>query len=181
MEKDKVLYRKFLKGDEKSFDVLMNRYMEKLIYFINGFVKNLDVSEDLAQDVFVYILLNKKHYDFKYSLKTYLFMIGKSRALNYLKKNSKIIELDNKDFLIDEDEIEEIIFKKEKNKRVRDVIKQLPLEQRQAVYLADIEEISYKEICDILDISMSKAKTLIHRGRQKLKKMLNEKGIRCYE
>lgn len=176
-----MLYKKFLKGDKEAFDVLMDRYIEKLIYFINSFVKNIDVAEDLSQDVFVYILINRKDYNFKYSLKTYLFTIGKCRAFNYLKKSSRTIGLIDENILTDELEIEEIIFRKEKNENVRIAIKQLPLEQSRAIYLADIEEISYKEICKILEMSMPKVKSLLHRGRRNLKKILDDKGIKSYE
>lgn len=145
--------------------------MESVIYFINRFVRNIDVAEDLAQDVFVYILINKKDYDFKYSLKTYLYTIGKCRAFNYLKKEKRIISLDE-DVYVDENEIEDIVFRKEKNKNLRNAINKLNNEQSQAIFLIDIEELSYKEACKILGISMSNLKSLIHRARKNLKNIL---------
>lgn len=181
MEIDEIIYKDFLKGDNEAFDILMDRYMEKLIYFINSFVKNIDVAEDLSQDVFVYILMNKKEYDFKYSLKTYLFTIGKSRALNYLKKNNRTQNLIYENVEINESEIEESIFKKEKYKGLREAIKQLPLEQSRAIYLSSIEELSYAEICEILNMSMPKVKSLLHRGKRNLKKILIKKGVVYYE
>ena len=62
MEEDKKLYKKFLNGDNESFEIIINKYMEKIIYFIYKFVKSLDVAEDLAQDVFVYILINQENF-----------------------------------------------------------------------------------------------------------------------
>ena len=68
MEKeDKVWYEAFLKGDQESFGKLILKYQKRLIYFINQIVKNIDVSEDLAEDVFVYMLIHQKEYDFKFS------------------------------------------------------------------------------------------------------------------
>ena len=145
--------------------------MEAIIYFINRFVRNIDVAEDLAQDVFVYILINRKDYDFKYSLKTYLYTIGKCRALNYLKREKRIVNL-NEDICIDENEIEEIVFKKEKNKNLKNAINKLNNEQSQVIFLVDIEELSYKEACKVLGIPMSNLKSLIHRARKNLKKVL---------
>ncbi len=149
----------------------MDKYIESVIYFINKFVKNIDVAEDLAQDVFVYILINKKEYDFKYSLKTYLYTIGKYRAFNYLKREKRIIHL-NDDIYTDGSEIDDIVFKKEKNKNLKEAINKLNDEQSTVVFLADIEELSYKEICKILGISMPKLKSLIYRARKKLKVIL---------
>lgn len=112
--------------------------MEAVIYFINRFVKNVDIAEDLAQDVFVYVLINKKEYDFKYSLKTYLYTIGKCRAINYLKREKRMVSL------------AENMYQDEN----------------------DIEELSYKEACQVMGTSMSSLKSLIHRARKNLKKIL---------
>lgn len=172
MEEDKKLYKRFLKGDKESFEVIVDKYMEKIIYFIYGFVKRMDVAEDLSQDVFVYILTNKNKYDFKYSLKTYLYIIAKSRAINYIKRENKITYLQDNEYIFTEEEIEEVIFSKEKSKKIKEAISKLPEPQNQIIYLVDIEELSYSEICKILDMSMPKVKSLIHRARKKLKNIL---------
>lgn len=171
MEEDKKLYKEFLNGNQKAFELIMDKYAESVVYFINKFVKNVDAAEDIAQDVFVYVLINKKDYDFKYSLKTYLYTIGKCRALNYLKKEKRTVYL-NEDLYEDENGIENIISIKEKEKNLKEAINKLNDEQSRVIFLADIEELSYKEICKILDISMSKLKSLIHRARKNLKKIL---------
>ena len=67
LDEDRVLYRRFLNGDEKSFDMIIYKYMEKLTYFAYGIVKRIDVAEDIAQDVFVYILMNKNTYNPEFS------------------------------------------------------------------------------------------------------------------
>lgn len=172
MEEDKRLYRRFLNGDNKSFDLIINKYMEKIIYFIYRFVKSMDIAEDLAQDVFVYILVNKEKYDFRYSLKAYLYTIAKSKSLNYIKRENKITYLQDNEYIFNEKEIEDIIFNKEQSQKLKIAIDNLPEPQNQLIYLVDIEELSYKEICTILDMSLSQVKTLIHRGRKKLKKIL---------
>lgn len=179
MEEDKKLYRRFLNGDKESFELIVDKYMEKIIYFVYGFVKRIDVAEDLAQDVFVYILVNKEKYDSKYSLRTYLYTIAKCRAINYLKRESRITYLQDNEYLFTEDEIEDIVFCKEKNKQMEEAINKLPEPQNRIIYLVDIEEMSYKEICKIFDMSLSKVKTLIHRGRKKLKTIL-EKEVKSY-
>lgn len=171
MKEDQILYKEFLKGNDKAFEIIMDKYMEKLIYFIQSFVKNIDVAEDLAQDVFVYILINKKDYDFKYSLKTYLFTIGKCRAFNYIKKEKRVIKLEESSYS-NEEEIEDIVFKNEKYKNLKKSINKLNSSQSRVIFLADIEELPYKDICKILDMSMAKVKTLIHRGRKNLKEIL---------
>lgn len=177
MKEDKILYQEFLNGNEKAFECIMDKYMEKLIYFINSFVKNIDVAEDLAQDVFVYILINKNDYNSKYQLKTYLFTIGKCRALNYIKKEKRLVPLDESYYGTQNEEIEDIIFKNEKIQYLKNIINKLESSQSRVIFLADIEELSYNDICKILDMSLPKVKSLIHRGRKKLKELLLKEGV----
>ena len=88
---DKELYKEFLQGNKESFEKIVIKHKDAMIYFIQKYVKSIDIAEDLAQDVFVYILIHKKNYKFEYSLKTYLYTIAKSKALNYIKRVRKII------------------------------------------------------------------------------------------
>lgn len=82
-------YRRFLEGDESAFDEILDLYRENLIFFINRFVRDPAAAEDLAIDAFLELLVHKNRYNFKTSLKTYLFMIGRSRALDYLRHRGK--------------------------------------------------------------------------------------------
>ncbi len=150
---DKQLYKEFLEGSNTSFEELVIRHKNKLIYFITTYVKNVDIAEDIAQDVFVYVLIHKKNYDFQYSLKTYLYMIAKSKALNFIKREKKITytddmqNLDNMHFYKDQiNTLEDMIFKKEQAQKLHQTINKLKDDYRQAIYLADIEEMKYSEI-----------------------------------
>lgn len=175
METDIELYKEFLKGNQKSFEEIVLRYREKLIYFIQRYVNNYDIAEDLMQDVFVYLLINKEKYNFKYSLKTYLFTVGKSRALNYLKREKRIVNINEFDLYIkDNEEIEEIIFKAEKSNNFRKAIKRLKPDWQSVIYLTKVEGLSYKDTCKVLDKSMAQVKILVHRASKELEKILRE-------
>ena len=76
------------------------------------------------------------------------------------------------EYIFNEQEIEDAIFNKEQSQKLKIAINNLPEPQNQIIYLVDIEELSYKEICKIFDMSLSQVKTLIHRGRKKLKNIL---------
>lgn len=174
MEEDKEIYRRFLSGDDESFELIMNKYMEKIIYFIYKIVKSMDIAEDLAQDVFVYILMNKEKYDSNYALKTYLYTIAKSKTFNYIKREKRITYLQDNEYLFTEQELEDVIFDKEQSQKLKTAIDHLPEPQNQILYLADIEELSYHEISSVLGVSLSQVKTFIHRGRKKLKEILGK-------
>ena len=82
-------YRLFLGGDEDAFDGIMCEYFDGLIFFINRYVNDPHTAEDIAIDVFAYIAENRRKYNFRVSLKTYIYMIGKSRALNLIKHRKR--------------------------------------------------------------------------------------------
>lgn len=146
---EKELYQEFLNGNKRSFEELVIKNKDKLIYFLQNYLKNIDISEDIAQDVFVYILIHKTNYDFKYSFRTYLYTIGKSKAINYIKREKKIIYSDevlNNMQLHDKEELEEKVFRTEMSRNLKDDMDKLKKEYKIAIYLADIEGLSYKEI-----------------------------------
>lgn len=174
---DKQLYKEFLLGNKSSFEEIVIRHKNSIIYFIQRYVKSIDIAEDLAQDVFVYILINKKNYKFEYSLKTYLYTIAKSKALNYIKREKRIVQLDE-DKYEDIEELEEKIFRNERVENLRKSIKKLKIEYQNAIYLADIEELSYKEIGHILKKPDASVKVLIHRARKSLEKIIKEEAYK---
>lgn len=174
---DKELYKEFLIGNKESFEKIVIRHKDSIIYFIQRYVKSVDIAEDLAQDVFVYILINKKNYKFEYSLKTYLYTIAKSKALNYIKREKRIIELDENRYE-DLEELEEKVFKNERTENLKKAIRKLKTEYQNVIYLADIEELSYKEIGHILNKTVGSVKVLIHRARKALEKIVIEEGYK---
>ena len=179
MEEDKRLYNEFILGNNDAFEQIMNKYRENLIYFIQRIVKSFDVAEDIAQDVFVYVIINKKEYDFKYTLKTYLYTIGRSRAINYLKKEKRCVSLNLEHQ--GNYEIEEIMFLNERKRNLKESINKLLPQHQLVIYLAEIEELPYKEICKIMNKSMVQIKMLIYRARKNLKIILGKESNKYEE
>lgn len=178
-EEDKELYEKFLDGNNDAFGILMNKHKNNLIYFIFKYVKNKDISEDIYQEVVLYILSKKEVYDFKYSFKTFIYTIAKSRALNYLKKEKKQINYENnfENIAVEENLLEDIVFSKERQEKIKKVISKMNEDYQMVIYLAIIEDLSYKEVAKIMDKSESKIKNLLHRARIKLRKLLIEEKV----
>lgn len=177
---DVDLYKEFINGNENAFNEIVNRYRNILILFILKYVKNMEIAEDLAQDTFVYILVNKKEYDFKYSLKTYLFTIAKCRAINYIKKQKRNIKLTDMPL---EDlhsiEIDESLIRQENKELLLNALSKIKNEYQILIYLRDIQGFNYKEICKILDKNMSQVKISIYRARKSLEKVIRKEGKLC--
>lgn len=181
---DKELYKEFLLGNNESFEEIVKRHKNSIIYFIQRYTKSIDIAEDiaedLAQDVFLYVLIHKKNYRFEYSLKTYLYTIAKSKALNYIKREKRIVAIDEKEYenIKDVEELEEKVFKNERAENLKNAIQKLKLEYQNVIYLADIEELSYKEIGHVLNKTTSNVKILIYRARRALEKIILEEGYK---
>ena len=79
-------YRRFLDGDEAAFIPIMETYRDGLIFFIDRYVHDHHAAEDISMDCFVELLVHRHRYNFQVSLKTYLYMLGRSRALSYLRR-----------------------------------------------------------------------------------------------
>lgn len=177
-EEDKNLYKAFLKGDNSSFENLISKYKSNLLYFILGYVKSLEVAEDIFQEIALYIFANKDLYNFKYSFKTYLYMLAKSRCLNYLK-SQKIRQnyIENFDVADEEKMLEDIVIENEDLSSIKEVLNKLKPDYRQAIYLSVIEDLPYKDIAKIMDKNVYQVKNLVHRAKLKLRTMLVDENI----
>lgn len=173
---DIELYKLFLKGDNDAFNYLIIKHRKMLTNFIMTYVKNIEIAEDIAQDSFMYMIINKVEYDFKYSFKTYLYIIAKSRALNYLKREKRTIYVE--DAILNNVNLEgnienEFIIKENYNALIK-TIKKLKNEYQIVIYLYYFQGFKYKEICKILNQSMPKTKMAIHRAKKLLEKFVKE-------
>lgn len=183
MKEDKVLYKEFLEGNKQAFEELVIKYKNNLIYFITRYVKSIEIAEDIFQDIIVYILENKNYYNFEYSFKTYLYMIAKSRTIDFVKREKKTESIDNSDFELEDTKLlEEIILDKNRQKQIQNVMKKMNQEYQLVIYLTQVEGLSYKEASLIMNKKESQIKTLSFNARKKLRKlMIDEKIVELKE
>ena len=175
---DKELYRKYLNGNNSAFEQLVIKYKNQIIFFISGYTKDISIAEDISQDVFVYILLNKEKYDFQYSFKTYILMIAKCRAINYIKREKKVVSLKEVEKFTNEDkELEAIIYKNENNQMLNKKLRELKPDYQAVIYLSTFEKMKYKDIAKVMNKNIGQVKSLLNRAKKKLKKSLEEEGM----
>lgn len=178
---DKTLYKAFLEGDISAFEELVIRYRYNLVYFILQFLKDYHSSEDIAQEVFAYIYLHPDKYSSEYEFKTYLFMLGKRRAIDYIRKlnRTKVTSIEDLQ-LEDVRTLEEIIYSNEDSMALKKAVKELKPEYRKVVVLQYLNGFSLAEIAGVMDKSVGSVKVISHRAKLKLKEIL-EKGGWSYE
>ena len=180
MEKDLdiKLYNEYLDGEKSAFELLYNKYKDKIQYFVYNIVKDYQKAEDITQDVFIYVMQNKikEGYTFKY----YLYLVAKSRAYNLINMEKRRTEI-NEDYYNGTEQVgqdvADIVTKNEKRKEILNAIDMLDDRYKNAIYLVKIEELSYQETAQILGESIQNVKNLIHRGKKELRKILLKKGF----
>lgn len=171
-------YQRFLDGDESAFDALMDAYHDGLILFINKLVGNYAVAEELAADSFVEILVHKKRFLGKSDFCTYLYSIGRHKAIDYIRKDSKKKTVAPEDVPETEDEtrVEDSFIEEESKRALHHAISQLDADYRAAVYLVFFEELSYENAAKVLGKSKKQIDNLVYRAKGALKKILTEGG-----
>ena len=176
---DLKLYNEYLNGEKSAFEILYNKYKNKIQYFIYNIIKDYQRAEDITQEVFIYVIQNKikEGYTFKY----YIYLVAKCRAFNYINSENRKKEINEQYFSKENAQIEEdiidIITKNEKRKEVLESINLLEDKYKNAIYLSNIEGLSYKETAEILGETVPNIKNLVHRGKSKLRKILIKKGF----
>lgn len=180
---DEELYSDFLKGNNLAFEELVERHRINMIYFVYSYTKDISIAEDIVQDTFVYLLMNKKNYNSTYKLKSYLFMIAKSRAINHIKKFkrestiSDTLEHDFSSEIVDVINLTEHIYNKEKLKKIDKVMQKLKPDYKSVIYLYEFEGLNTFDIAKILNKTIIQVRSLIYNSKKTLRKLLKEEGI----
>ena len=172
-------YRRFLNGDESAFESIMKELFYGLVFFIDGFVHDTHAAEHLAIDVFSDLVVHRHRYNFKVSLKTYLYMVGRSRALDYLKhrKVLSFVELSQAHTLADDAAVlEETVLAGQRKRQVNAAIARLPEDMRIAVHLVYFEEMTYEEAAKVMRKNRKQVDNLLYRAKKELRIILGKDG-----
>ena len=173
-------YRRFLNGEESAFDELMAAYFRPLVFFIDRYVHDVHTAEDIAIDVFSDLIVHRRRYNFKVSLKTYLFMLGRSRALDHLRHRKVLTMVELHEGLSDEEAaLEETVLADERKRLVNDALERLPEEMRLAVHLVYFEDMTYDETARVMKKSRKQVDNLLYRAKKELRLILGEDGERA--
>ena len=172
-------YRRFLDGDEAAFESIMKELFRGLVFFIDGFVHDTHAAEDIAIDTFSDLIVHRHRYNFKVSLKTYLYMVGRSRSLDYIKHRKIIdfIDLAEAHHLADDTEaLEELVLADDRKRLVNAAIAKLPEDMRVVVHLIYFEEMTYDEAAKVMKKTRKQVDNLLYRAKKELRIILGKDG-----
>ena len=172
-------YRRFLDGDESAFECIMKELFRGLVFFIDGFVHDTHAAEDIAIDTFSDLVVHRHRYNFKVSLKTYLYMVGRSRALDYIKHRRcfDFVELSEAHTVADETAaLEEMVLTDDRKRQVNAAIARLPEDMRVVVHLIYFEEMTYEEAAKVMKKNRKQVDNLLYRAKKELRIILGKDG-----
>lgn len=180
MDKGTEWYAQYLEGDEQGFVEIVRAYRDGLMLYINGFVHNLSLAEELTEEVFVKLGVRKPKNKGGSHFKTWLYTIARHTAIDYLRKaaRARTVPLDVcADMADDQEDIERVYFCRERDVTVHRAMDRIKAEYRQALWLVYFEGFSYQQVAKVLGKSVHSVETLVYRARRSLKAELEKEGF----
>ena len=160
-------------GDESAFDVIFEEMRGPLCFFINRYVNDPDVAEDLVMDTFAALLLNIRRFNYRARLSTYLFTVARNKAIDYVRRNK------HKPSPIDENtpdteylRIEEEYVRNEEYERLHLAMRELAENYRTVLHLYCFEEMGVEDIAVVMRKNKKQIYNLLHGAREELKMRL---------
>jgi RNA polymerase sigma-70 factor (ECF subfamily) len=185
LDPDAALMLRVKQGDRGAFVELVDKYKQPVMNIAYRMLRDATEAEDLAQNVFVQVHKSAHRYQVSSKFSTWLFTIARNLCLNEIRRRSRhpassldAPHPDQEDQPLHQFEDRrtasppESLLHGELEEKINLALAELPENQRLAILLCRQEELSYEEIAKVLGCSVSATKSLIHRGRETLKRQL---------
>ncbi len=173
-------YHRYLDGEDEGIAEIVNEYKDGLILFLNGFVNNIHIAEDLTEDTFFRLMVKKPTFSGKSSFKSWLYAIGRNVAIDYVRHHARIINIPNQDlesYVKDEENLERTFLREEKRIRMHQALKRISPDYRQVLWLTFFEDMSGKEVGKVMKKNSRQIRNLLYRAKQSLKEELEKEDF----
>lgn len=174
MDGDQTLIERVLAGDVEAFRELVERHQRRVFGFVRNLVSHGPDAEDLVQEVFVAAFRKLDSFDSERSqFSTWLLTIARNRCLNHLQRSS-VATMPSSEFDVEAKTTQPVdaMLSREFHARLDAALELLPLEQRTAFVLAEIQELPYAQIAIIEGVELGTIKSRVSRAKQRLREVL---------
>lgn len=167
--------------DINAYKYLIDRYESKLLRYIQRilYIPKED-AEDILQEVFLKAYRNINGYDPKYKFSNWIYRIAHNEAVSFLRKKKIVTESNEDEEIFDtipsDINIEDEFVNELKRKEVKELLSKLDTKYREVLILRFFEEMEYNEIAEVLHISSGTVASLISRGKEKFKMLVQRYG-----
>ena len=176
-------------GDEQAFVALVARHQEAMLRVAAGYVPSRAVAEEVVQETWIAVLRGIGGFQGRSTVRTWLFRILVNRARTTGSRERRTVAVADMTPVVDQsrfdaggawvtppeewvDQVQDAMMAAKMADRVRSAIGDLPGRQREVVLLRDLEGLSSREVCGVLQISAANQRVLLHRGRGRLRQIL---------
>lgn len=177
---DEQVAKRVQNGDVESFEILVNRYRQRLLGYGGKILFNRSDLEDIVQEVFIKAYRNFRSFDTSRKFSAWIYRIAHNEFINHGKKFSRQIT-DYFDFEVllpraaIKDELGEEFDVRQLKENLEGTLKKLPAKYREPLVLFYLEDLDYKEIADVLRLPVNTVGIRIMRAREQLKKHLTKR------
>jgi RNA polymerase sigma-70 factor (ECF subfamily) len=200
-DSESTLLARLRAGDEEAFRDLVTRYHGSLLRFAMTFVAERSAAEEVVQDTWMGVIRGLSSFEGRSSLKTWIFRILANRARTRGKRDARSIPFSsltdphsgaNYEPAVDPRRFdargmwtepppqwtdappEDLLAQRQTMELIQVAIAELPENQRAVITLHDVEDVAPDEICNILEISETNQRVLLHRARSRIRRALEE-------
>ncbi|MEM6894033.1 MAG: sigma-70 family RNA polymerase sigma factor [Bacteroidota bacterium] len=183
---DSVLVKQYISGDEKSLEVLINRYNQRISSFIYSKVLDKDVAEDIFQDTFIKVIktLKRGSYSEEGKFLPWVMRIAHNLIIDYFRKNKRMPKFEgSEDFnifsVIKDDKLnaEKQLIKDQIDRDLTYLIDELPEDQKEVLIMRIYKDMSFKEISENTGVSINTALGRMRYALINLRKIVDRHNI----
>jgi len=185
MDNDRTIIEKVVNGDNNAFETFVKRYQKLVGHIVFRLISGTGDREDICQDIFIKIYRGLDGFQHESKLSTWIGKVAYNACLNFLARKKETVFSDfEKNYEDGNKNIESMaavekpvdeVEKRELFSLLQKEISGLPLPYRTVVTLYHLEEMTYKEIAEIMDLPINTVKSHLFRARKKLRDGLTAK------
>ncbi len=183
---DSVLVSNYIYGNEKSLEILITRHKQRIFGFIQSKVLDREVAEDIFQDTFIKVIntLKKGNYNEEGKFLPWVMRIAHNLVIDHFRRNKRIPKFNNTDdfdiFSVISDEvlnIEKQLIQNQILNDVKELISELPEDQKEVLLMRMYKDMSFKEIAENTNVSINTALGRMRYALINLRKMVDKHQI----
>lgn len=183
---DKQLIQQYLQGQESALDILINRHKDKVYTSIYMFVKDEYLAEDIFQETFIKVVdtLRSGKYKEEGKFLPWVMRIANNLCIDYYRKTKRAPKVANGEgfdifdiLVFDSDNAEDKMIKGQSHDKLKQLIEELPSEQKEVLIMRHYSELSFKEIANITNVSINTALGRMRYALINLRKMIEKKEV----